>query len=85
MDVVATAFARSGPVAAEAPDAVDALNAVEQPGPLKSRQGPIERDPVEAADLRLTGDLLVGERSVRPKEHLQHSPSCPRATHARCM
>jgi hypothetical protein len=58
MDVVA-ALAGVGAVTAKAPHAIDALNAVEEASFLESRQRPVERDPIEAACLRATGNLPV--------------------------
>jgi len=75
VDVVAAALPRLGSMAAETPDAVDALDPVQQSSVLEGRQRPVERDPVDAADLGPVGDLVVGQRVLSLVEDLQHGPA----------
>ncbi len=71
VNVVSAAFAGVAAMTPEAPYPIDALHAVEQAGFLKSREGAVQRDPIEASCLRTAGDLLVGERPVHLVEHLE--------------
>ena len=76
MDMVAGALARLDAMTAKTPHDIDTLNPVYQPNSLQARQCPVERDPIESADLRIGSDLLMRKGTANPIERLEnHSPS----------
>jgi hypothetical protein len=82
VNVVAAAFVRVDAMTSKTPDAIDALNTMEQAGFMKSRKCPVEGNPIKIARFGVAGNLLVREWPIHLIEHFKDDSSslCPAQT-----